>query len=201
MPARRPVERNRVAHTRRPDVVTCRERLVVRRLLSRHRVLRRALVAAAASGSLHVAALVVAERRALEQRVRGMLWYTPVPHVPRPANERWMMATVAGAMEQCRGREHLFEQTFGCRSDEALHMLECGFMGGLSFVLDGRGAITPECALLMLLHRYQCTTTTLDAMSEDFGADTAVLSAFLDAAERFVDEAWCPLTAIENIFI
>jgi len=110
-----------------------------------------------------------------------------------------MIATIAQAMEQCRGREYLFEETFGCRSDEARHLLSCGFMGAHDFTVDGRGAVAPEAALLMLLHRHQSTTTTLVGMGEDFGVDPATLSAFLDVVEEFVDLNWGGLLAVENI--
>jgi len=141
-------------------------------------------------------------RRDIREHLDTVLTYTQVPVAPRPANERWMYATVVNALSvQCRGRQYLFEETYGCRSDEVLHLLSCDFMGGHSFFIQSRGSISPETALLLLLYRHQSTSTTLVAMGEHLGVDPSTLSMFLDRVEEYVDGRWGRLLAVENVAV
>jgi len=195
---RRPQDRNAVSVSRRSVALTVNERLALLRAAARMRQLGEFLQLAVLAVPAAVP-LLIAQRNAIRARCDRVLHYDYTPPPRRTAAEVWAVRTIAAASERCRSRDWLFEQVFGCGPDEAQELLDNDFTGTAPFAVQRRGQISPECALLVLLHRQQSTMTTLVSMAELFGTDAATLSAFLDVIEEYVDQRWGRLVSIDRV--
>ena len=188
-------DRNRVAISQRAAALTVNERIALLRAARRHRSLGLLLPLAV----VHLPALAVvilAKRRAIRASARRVMYYDYIPPARRPPEEVWVVRTIASAEVRCRNRDWLFEHYFGGTPEEVQVLLDNDVVGTQSLSVVRRGSITPECALLVLLHRHMCTSTTLVAMAEFFGTDAATLSGFLGVIEEYVDQKWGHLVDI-----
>jgi len=101
--------------------------------------------------------------------------------VLRTADEYRRMLNADSALVMFRCHEGTFLSVFGITLGEFEKLVQVDFLGPAPFVLEKRGKLSADSALLLLFARLRATGASLSGISDFWGVDAAFISAFFIA--------------------